>query len=306
LGQVLVSLSQAMRLLVTGAAGFIGSHLIPALLRCNYDVVGIDIAEHWPVHLRYDIRHESHLLSMNLVEGCRNVEGIIHLAALASPRIAQDQPDVAWSTNVQGTYNVLQLAKRLGIPRFIFLSSAHVYGISPKYFPTDERHPLALQDVYTSTKIAGEQLCRLFYDNCGLSYATLRLFNAYGVGQSKDYFLGVKLGEARQRRLTLRKDLQEVTKDWVHIRDVVEAVLQAVASPYVGPINIGTGVETSIGTITKAIAEMTGSEVVYEEGSDPGPTRMRADWRRARDVLGWRPTIDFAEGLADLVRKEMA
>src|SRR4029077_19456832 len=169
----------------------------------GHDVLGIDIAERWPAMLRYDIRHESHLLSMNMVEGCRNLEGIIHLAAIASPRLAQDDPDVSWSTNVQGTYNVLQLAKALGVPRFVFLSSAHVYGISPKYFPTDERHPLALQDTYTSTKIAGEQLCRLFYDNCGISYVTLRLFNAYGVGQSKDYFLGVKLAQARERRLTL-------------------------------------------------------------------------------------------------------
>lgn len=295
-----------MKLLVTGAAGFIGSHLVPALMSRGHDVIGIDIAERWPVHLRYDIRHESHLLSMNLVEGCRGLEGIIHLAAVASPRLAQDDPDAAWSTNVQGTYNVLQLARALGVPKFIFLSSAHVYGISPKYLPTDERHPLALQDTYTSTKIAGEQFCRVFYDNCGISYVSLRLFNAYGVGQSRDYFLGVKLKEAREGKLTLRRDLKDVTKDWVNIRDVVDAILRGLETTFVGPINIGTGVETSLETITHFIAESTNSYVVWEEGSDPGPTRMRADWRRARDVLGWKPKIEFAEGLAELVRREMA
>ena len=293
-----------MKILVTGAAGFIGSHLVPELMRDGHDVVGIHIAERWPLSLRYDVRHESHLFSLPLVEGLRNAEAIVHLAAIASPRLCQDEPAVAWQTNVAGTYNVLQLARHLGIGRLVFLSSAHVYGISPKYLPTDERHPLALHDLYTSTKIIGESLCELFHGNCGLSYVSLRLFNAYGPGQSPDYFMGVKLKEARNRLITLRRDVREVTKDWVHVRDVISAILRALESDYVGPLNIGTGVETCLEAIVRQIAEMTGSKVQMVDGGDAGPSQMRADWRRARDVLGWKPTIDFQSGLQELVRKE--
>jgi UDP-glucose 4-epimerase len=294
-----------MKILVTGAAGFIGRHLVPVLLKGGHDVVGIDIDGRWPVHLRYDIRHESHMLSINMVEGLAGAGAVVHLAAIASPRLAQQEPSVAWTTNVQGTYNVLQLARKLGVPRFVFFSSAHVYGISPKYFPTDEQHPLALQDLYTSTKITGEMLCRLFYDNCGLSYCSLRLSNAYGPGQSEDYFIGVKLKEAKNKRITLRRDLKDVTKDWVHVSDVVAACRAAISSMYVGPVNIGTGIETSLETIVRQLAEMTDSDIVFEEGNDPGPTRMRADARRARDVFGWRPVIEFPVGLAELVRREV-
>src|SRR4029077_9133458 len=106
------------------------------------------------------------------------------------------------------------------------------------------------------------------------------------------------------RRITLRRDLKDTTKDFVHVSDVVSACRSAIHSMYVGPVNIGTGIETSLETIVSQIAEMTQSKVSWEDGNDPGPTRMCAHWRRARDVFGWRPAVEFPVGLAELVRRE--
>src|SRR5271157_297809 len=194
------------------------------------------------------------------------------------------------------------MCARLKIRRVIFFSSAHVYGISPKYMPTDETHPLALLDVYTSTKIMGEKICELFYSYHGLSYTAFRLYNAYGIGQSPDYFIGMKLAQAKAGGpLTLRTQVADVTKDWIHVSDVVAATVSAVDSGYVGPLNIGTGQETSLKTIAAAISERFGLPLVPEDSNDPGPTRMCCDNRRAKQVLRWEPKIPFSDGLTELI-----
>jgi UDP-glucose 4-epimerase len=176
-----------------------------------------------------------------------------------------------------------------------------VYGISPKYMPTDENHPLALHDTYTTTKIIGEQLCRLYYENHGLSYTTLRLWNAYGPGQSPEYFIGKKIAQAKRGELTIRNE--GVTKDWVHVTDVCRAVELSLKSDYVGPLNVGTGKETSLRQIVDAIGKRFNVAVVKEDVPDEGPTSMCCDWKRILLMLGWTPTIPFERGLAQLMEQ---
>lgn len=286
-----------MKILVTGSAGFIGRKLCMALRGERNDVVELDkvvVEEGNTYGVRCDIRDDIKMGALPSIIGGADV--CVHLAAIAAPRQAEADPQLAWETNVRGTHNVLALCRKLGVKKVVFTSSAHVYGISPKYMPTDENHPLALLDTYTTTKILGEKICELHHSNYGISYTTCRLFNAYGPGQSVDYFMGVKLAQARAGGpVTIMNG--SVTKDWVWVHDVVDALARATTSPYVGPVNIGTGVETSLRQIADMVAEAYGTTVVPDPSVDQGPTRMCADARRAERVLGWRSSTSLFDGL---------
>lgn len=305
-----------MSILVTGSSGFIGRNLVAYLHSRKLNIVGIDkvFPDHTP-HLdrpdlvyAADITNEQAISSVqknllaNIITGPDNsktpgkIDACIHLAAVAAPRLAASDPMTAWDTNVRGTYNVLNLCRNLGIHKFVFASSAHVYGISPRYLPTNESHPLAMHDTYTTTKIVGESLCDLFHSNYRLSTTVLRLFNAYGPGQSDDYFMGVKIKQAREGGpITLMNS--SVTKDWVYIDDVVKAFFMASQSEYVGALNIGTGAETDLGTIARQIGHFYDLQVTEEPGSDNSPSRMACDNYLAKSVLGWKPEIDLRTGL---------
>lgn len=295
-----------MSILITGAAGFIGHHLVEAVRHIGLPKIGLDVLAMDDLNLDQkisaDITDEG---QMKIVaKELQHVDYIFHLAAIASPPAAQKNPTLSWSTNVHGTYNVLDLARTTECKKIVFFSSAHVYGISPKYIPTDENHPLALLDTYTTTKIMGEELCKIFYQNYGIPYTSLRLWNAYGPGQSKDYFIGAKIRQAiNNGQLTIRN--AKITKDWVHVRDVTRAATLAMRSEYVGPLNVGTGRETSLETIIKRIATAFGDLPIKDENiPDEGPTRMQCDWRRIQK-LGWKPTIDLEAGLDELVKIEL-
>ena len=273
-----------MRVLVTGSEGFIGRHLQKALRGAGHQVLARDLPE-------MDITQPMPIPGA--------LDAVIHLAAVASPNVCDRDPATAFAVNVLGTHNVLKLAMAAGAKRFILASSAHVYGISPKYLPTDERHPLWLQDTYTTTKILSEQLCNLFWENYGLSYAAIRLFNGYGPGQQLGYFIPDKIQQARAGNFNLRG--HQVTKDWVYIDDIIRAYVLAVESQFVGPINVGTGVETDLWTVANQVAKNIGVEVAIQHGAS-APTRMCADYCRAQRVLGWRPEVTLEEGLARTIK----
>ncbi len=289
-----------MKFLITGIGGFIGTNLALALSRSGAEVVGIDVPKSLErtelksasnIELAVaDIRDYSSLIKLGDKFDC-----IIHLAALAAPKQCDENPSLAFDVNVHGTHNVLKFALNSGASRFIFPSTAHVYGISPKYIPTDESHPLALQNTYTTTKILGESLCRLFFENHALSYLTLRLFNVYGPGQSLDYFIPATIMKAKEGRIALRG--AEVTKDFVFVSDLMSAFRASIESEYVGEINIGTGVQTKLKTVASYIANKMGAELSIDNAFDEGPTFMQCDPTRANRALHWRPTVKLEEGL---------
>jgi len=221
------------------------------------------------------------------------IDAVIHLAAIASPNICNDDPDLAFNVNVHGTLQVLRFALASGASKFVFSSSAHVYDIPPKYLPTDEVHPLRLNNTYTTTKLLGEQLCQLFYENYGLSYTTLRLFNAYGPGQMPGYFIPDMIEKAQTGSIELKG--HATTKDWVYVDDVARAFCLAVKTPFVGSINIGTGVDFDLGYLAKMIAKKFGAE--FTRVGDGSGSRMRADYSRAYKVLGWQPNVKIEDGL---------
>lgn len=279
-----------MRMLITGVHGFIGRHLFDYLAaqRPDWEITGWDLP------------------AMDITKPMRSTEparfdAVVHLAAMASPVLCDRDPGTAFQVNVQGTHNVLKMAVAAGAKRFIFASTAHVYGVSPKYLPTDERAPLAPFDTYTTTKIIGEQLCQLFWDNYGLSYAAIRLFNCYGPGQQPGYFVPDQIQQAEKGPFELRG--AGITKDFVYIDDVVRAYVLALESSFLGPINIGTGVETDLASIAGMIAKAFKTELICVPAAKP--TRMQADIRRAETVLGWHPTVSIEEGLNRVIEVAM-
>jgi UDP-glucose 4-epimerase len=293
--------------LITGAAGFIGSKLRHFLhLGADWKIISLDKAAMTSLGGEDDERYYTNITddeSMSRLKEklYKRVDACVHLAAVAAPREAEREPGKAWDTNVRGTHNVLSLLRDIECRKVVFASSAHVYGISPKYMPTDENHPLSLLDTYTTTKIMGEQLCDLFRKNYGINATILRLFNVFGPGQSEDYFLGKKLQQAKAGGpITLMNG--GVTKDWVWIYDVVSAFDAALSTDYSGPINIGTGVETSLREMAEYIAsEFKLLPLVDEPATDIGPTRMQCDPLLAKNLLNWSPSVNAKTGLLSLI-----
>lgn len=278
------------KVLVTGIAGFLGGNLTRGLLRERAEVVGIDT--------RAAFEKDNGLPSgVKLVEGDITDLGtlrkagdkfdfMVHLAAIAAPRQCDDDPKRAFDVNVRGTYNALLFALECEAKKFIFPSTAHVYGVSPKYLPTDETHPLALQSVYTTTKIMGESLCQLFNSNHHLPYTTLRLFNVYGPGQTLDYFIPAMIAKARKGLIELKGG--SMTKDFVYVEDLVEVALRSLQSEFVGELNVGSGKQTTLETVARYIAKKFGAQLTLTDSIDTTqPTRMQCDPTRAKKVLGW-------------------
>jgi nucleoside-diphosphate-sugar epimerase len=289
------------RILVTGAAGFMGSYLIPALVERGYDVIGLDLTGAFENgNLKGVINQikivEADITNYGEIEKMGfDVDYIHHLAAIAAPRLCTAQPKLAYDVNVLGTHNVLRYAKSHDVKRFLLTSSAHVYGISPRYMPTPEIQPVWLQDdVYTATKIVDEYLVKLFYENYSLPYATIRLFNSYGPRQTTDYFIPAKIHEALETgKILLRGG--NVKKDFVYITDVIDAYLRILESDFVGEVNVGSGTATSLETVARHIANLLNVELsIAEEGT---ATSMQADTSRAKKALGWQAKISLEDGL---------
>jgi len=292
---------QNSRVLVTGAGGFLACHIIPELLDGGAEVIGIDLKDGLDNGNLSSVKSKVKLIEADITNLSAlerlgvDCDYVVHLAAIGAPALCDRDPEKAFLTNIQGTFNILKLSTRKGVKRVLFSSSAHVYGISPKYIPTDERHPLALQDTYTTTKVIGESLCQLFYSNHNLEYITTRLFNSYGPRQSTDYFIPAMIAKAKTGRIELRD--RHVTKDFVYVEDVAEVFVKALASEYVGEINIGSGVQTRLQDVAKYIADAFKAELTFSNFETGGPTHMQCDTTRASRILGWKAVTPMEAGL---------
>lgn len=301
-----------MRVLVTGSGGFIASYVIPRLRDRGDDVSGIDL--HPPAGMPYsspiDITSWGELTQRL---GLEKFDRVLHLAAIASPRDCEGDPARAFDVNVRGTYNVLRLAAQCDA-KVIFASSAHVYGIPPAWAPTPERAPRKPQDPYTVTKILGEELCARFAESYQVPYVSLRLYNGYGPGQPLGYFIPDTIKQAREHgRITVRG--ARVTKDWLYITDMVNAIVAALTSPgFNGAVNIGSGQDTSLLDVAKIIGARMGVPVApaadleawakdeqdrIARGFPPyhPESFMRADVDLAKRMLPWEPKVSLEDGL---------
>lgn len=281
---------------VTGGAGFIGSHLVDELLGLGSRVIVLDL-EQTKKHenlqgFRCDISKKE-----NIKIG-EDVDFVFHLAALAFPKACNDDPSLAFGSNVAGTMNMLMVAKELGVKKFVFPSSAQLYGRYPEYLPVDEKHPIEYMDnFYNLTKRLGEELCMSFYERYGFPVLFFRLFNSFGPRQKREYLIPTIIHQALEKKeIELWND--KPTRDFTFVTDTVGAFVKAAESNYCGgPINIGSGREVKVGDIARQIATDLNSEIRFLNKDVIGSMRLCSNRSKAEKILGWEPEVSFEEGL---------
>ncbi len=284
--------------IVTGGAGFLGSHLVDRLLELGVNVTAVDINS---TKLSY-VKNKIQIVGIDISDerSFRNLEPadfIFHLAAYAVPNLCDKNPDLAFKYNVSGTFNILKFALDTSVKKLLFPSSALLYGKYPKYLPIDERHPIEINSVYNATKKFGEDLCNYFIENHKLPAVYFRLFNSFGPRQDLDYFIPTVIDQAlKQKRVEIWNETP--TRDFTFVSDTVEAFIKAASSNYVGgPINIGSGREVAVGEIARLIAGRLGAELHVLNKPVSGSMRLACNNSLAKELIGWEPTVKFEDGL---------
>ena len=289
--------------LVTGGAGFIGGHVAEKLAADN-DVTIFDRSPEGATPgttvVEGDVRDE-----VAVDEAMAGVDVVFHEAALVSVEASVDRPTESHEINATGTLNVLEAARRYDA-RVVFASSAAVYG-HPEETPIPETHPLEPTSPYGLDKLASDHYVRLYHNLYGLETVALRYFNAYGPGQTGGDYAGVIevfLEQAeRGEPITVNGDGGQ-TRDFVHVEDIVQANLLAAETDAVGEAyNVGTGETVTIRRLAELIRDAvdSDSEIVHTDPRDGDIEHSCADIGRARDQLGFEPTVELADGLAELV-----
>lgn len=292
------------RILVTGGAGFIGSHLAEALTDAN-DVVVYDSLDAGD---RSYVPGEATLIEADLRDrdtletAVANTDRIFHNGALVSVEQSVRSPRESHDVNVSATLSLLDIARRYDVP-VIVASSAAIYG-DPASIPIDETHPTEPVSPYGLEKLAIDHYARLFFEQYSLPTVSLRYFNVYGPRQSSGNYAGVIDAFRRQIRsggpITIHGDGTQ-TRDFVHVEDVVQANLRAANTPAAvgSAFNIGTGTETTIRRLASSIANTMEADVdqTFVDARSGDISRSRADIGRARKALGYEPTVPLADGL---------
>ncbi|HIP57568.1 MAG TPA: NAD-dependent epimerase/dehydratase family protein [Ignisphaera aggregans] len=317
---------------ITGGAGFIGSATLEVLLRerSRLGVEMIVVVDNLYSGRLENIEHMLHVEGvkfvnidvsrasdveklLQLVKEFRNEVGILHLAAMVSVDEVYRFPSRAVEVNVVGTINIAEMGRRVDAQRIVYASSVAVYG-EPKYLPIDEEHELKPVNLYGLTKLMGEEILWRYFEDYGISVIALRYFNVYGPRMRFGPYASVvhKFIEALLRGSvpTIYGD-GEQTRDFVYVYDVAEANLRALESRYVGPVNIGSGVEISINRLYSIVCRAVGTcpEPRRAPPRKHDVRRSRASIERAKSVLGWMPRIGIEEGIALTVewyRKSLA
>jgi UDP-glucose 4-epimerase len=303
---------------VTGGAGFIGLHVVPLLLEKGYRVRIFDnmwrgdrdkvaelVATGDVELVEQDVRYGGAVHAA--MKGCASV---IHLAAVSINK-SQADPNESVDINMVGNHNVFAAAADHGVRRLVFASSASVYG-DPEKLPMHEDDVLRPLTPYCIAKRSGEDLLGYYQRSKGLSWIALRFFNVYGPGQKPTaYYTSVinhfikrlKAGEA-----PVINGKGEQSMDFIHVHDIATSVVAALESERANlPVNVGTGIDTSIATLADILIKAVGVDVQPQfNPRDVLVSRRAADITRAREVLGWEPTIAVEDGMTDLIKTEVA
>jgi len=300
-----------LKVLVTGGAGFIGSHIADRLLADGHDVVILDDLSTGHVeHLQPSARFYQMDLHSPWIDELFRIEqpeAVVHQAAQASVRRSVEDPVFDAGVNVLGTAALLQASVHHGVRRFLFASTGGaIYG-DADLTPTPEDYPTVPVSPYGASKLAAEVYLRTFNALHGLSYAALRYANVYGPRQDPHGEAGVVAIFTRRllRGGTIRINGDgKQTRDFVYVGDVAEANARALSSDAAGSFNVGTGLETDINTIFQKLKRLTGSNQPEEHGPPlPGEQRRSVvDARKIEKVLGWKPTTSLDAGLDATVR----
>ncbi len=307
------------RVLVTGSAGFIGSHLTETLVAQGFEVRAMTHYNSqnnwgWLETLAGDVLSHIEVFPADVcdpfavrkaVEGCTLV---FHLAALIAIPYSYRAPASYVETNIKGTLNVLQACLDTGVQRLVHTSTSETYGTA-QYMPIDENHPLVGQSPYAASKIAADKLAESYYLSFGLPVATIRPFNTFGPRQSARAVIPSIISQALSGADSIQLGALHPVRDLNYVKDTVAGFLAAARTPQaVGTVtNIGRGEGISIGDLAKAILEICGSEAQIECKADrkrPDKSevqRLICDNQKALEALGWSPQYELRQGLEQTV-----
>jgi NAD dependent epimerase/dehydratase len=304
----------AKRAFLTGAGGFIASHLTEALLKDGWQVTALihyNSRNDWgwlePLHRKPPANLQVLLgdiadpfLMREAVDGS---EVVFHLAALISIPYSYQAPASYVQTNVTGTLNLAEAARKAGVKRFVHTSTSEVYG-SARYTPLDEEHPLQGQSPYSASKIAADKLIESYVCSFGLPAVTVRPFNTYGPRQSARAVIPSIIAQALQGN-TVRLGSLDTIRDLTFVSDTVAGFLRAAEAEGVDgqTINLGTGSAVSIRELAQTIFDLlgiSGAIVTDPQRIRPATSEVRqlaSDNRKAKKLLGWQPEVALKDGL---------
>ena len=301
-------------ILVTGADGFIGSHLTEALVREGFKVRAFVYYNSfnswgWLDQCANDVTGQFEVFPGDIrdphgvkkaMKGC---DAVLHLAALIAIPFSYHSPDTYVDTNIKGTLNVLQAARELGVKRVIHTSTSEVYGTA-QFVPITEEHPLQGQSPYSATKIAADQLAYSFYASFDLPVVTVRPFNTYGPRQSARAVIPTIITQIANGEPAIKLGAVTPTRDFSYVQDSVSGFIAALTSDAgLGEvINLGSNFEISIGETAQLIAQIMNSsiEIISDEvrvrPENSEVERLWADNTKAKELFGWRPTYSGHDG----------
>ncbi len=312
-----------MNVLVTGADGFIGSHLTEALVRAGHDVRAFVFYNSfnswgWLDQCGADVKGKFEVFAGDIRDpngvraAMKDCDAVLHLAALISIPYSYHSPDSYVDTNIKGTLNIVQAARDLGVTKVVHTSTSEVYGTA-RFVPITEAHPLQGQSPYSASKIGADQIAMSFYTSFGTPVAILRPFNTYGPRQSARAVIPTIITQLTGGQRRLRLGAVHPTRDFSFVADTVAGFIAALESERaIGEVtNIGSNFEISIGDTAREIAGIMGAEIEIETDAQrlrPAKSEVERLWAsnaKAREYLAWEPQYGgldgFRRGLAETV-----
>ena len=298
-----------MKCLVTGGAGFIGSHLVDQLLDAGHDVCVVDnLSSGRLKNLELALQHpncsfvQADIVDRNAIELLfENIDWVFHLAGVADIVPSIENPELYFNVNVSGTMNVLQCAKNANIKKLIYAASSSSYGI-PDVYPTPETSPINAQYPYALTKYMGEELVMHWSKVFGLPAISLRLFNVYGTRSRTSGAYGAVFGvflaqKIKGQPLTVVGDGSQ-SRDFTYVTDVASAFIAAAVSNISGEVfNVGSGNHYSV----NSLVALLGSEVVYIPKRPGEPDCTFADVSKIQSSFGWKAKVGLQAGVSNML-----
>ena len=301
-------------ILVTGADGFIGSHLTESLVRQGYSVRAFTFYNSfnswgWLDHCAADVKGNFEVFCGDIrdpygvKQAMMDCDSVLHLAALIAIPFSYHSPETYVDTNIKGTLNILQAARELGIRRVVHTSTSEVYGTA-RFVPITETHPLQGQSPYSATKIAADQLAYSFYASFNLPVVIARPFNTYGPRQSARAVIPTIITQIANGHRTIKLGAVSPTRDFNYVQDTVDGFIAALNSDLgLGEvINFGSNFEISVGDTAQLIAEAMNVEIeiitdeVRLRPENSEVERLWADNAKAKQLLSWQPSHSGRDG----------